>query len=100
MTLTGRVFFFFKLLLNGASHETKFGCITLVWAGTLKNIIFIFVMRRPLKHTAAYKTDDLNLFLHAILAAAMFVEDDKSFWQEVLYPFTKKYIKNLKRRFF
>ena len=32
MTPNGPVFFC-KLLLNGASHETKIGCIRLVWAG-------------------------------------------------------------------
>ena len=26
--------FFFKLLLNGASHDTKIGCVRLVWAET------------------------------------------------------------------
>ena len=35
MTLTGPVFFC-KLLLNGASHDTKIGCIGLVWAGPKK----------------------------------------------------------------
>ena len=28
--------FFCKLLLNGASHDTKIGCISLVWAGAKK----------------------------------------------------------------
>ena len=30
------VFFFCKLLLNGASHDTKIGCISLVSAGAKK----------------------------------------------------------------
>ena len=33
MTLTGRVLFFYKLLLNSSLHDTKIGCIHLVWAG-------------------------------------------------------------------
>ena len=32
MTPNGPMFFF-KLLLNSASHDTKIGCIALVWAG-------------------------------------------------------------------
>ena len=30
------------------SHETKIGCISLVWTGA-KKIFFIFAMRRPFK---------------------------------------------------
>ena len=33
MTPTELVFFFWKLLLNGFSHDTKIGYIRLVWAG-------------------------------------------------------------------
>ena len=35
ITLTGPVFFC-KLLLNGATHDTKIDCIRLVWAGAKK----------------------------------------------------------------
>ena len=39
--------FFCKLFPNGASHDTKIGCISLVWANKCK---FSFVaMRRPFK---------------------------------------------------
>ena len=36
MTLTGPVFFFCKLLQNGALHDTKIGFISLVSAGADK----------------------------------------------------------------
>ena len=35
MTLTGLVFYY-KFLLNGASHDTKIGCIRFVLAGPKK----------------------------------------------------------------
>ena len=42
MTLTGPVVFC-KLLLNGASHDTKNGCIRLVRAGA-KKFKFLFLL--------------------------------------------------------
>ena len=35
--------FFCKLLLNGASHDTKIGCIRFVWAGSEKYKFFLFI---------------------------------------------------------
>ena len=50
MNLTEPVFFFCKLLLNGASHYTKIGCIRLVWAGAKKYFSFqLCALRRPFK---------------------------------------------------
>ena len=37
--------FFCKLLLNGASHDTKIGCNSLVWAGANKYKFLMFAMR-------------------------------------------------------
>ena len=42
MTLTGPVFFL-KLLLNSALHDTKIGCILLVWSGA-KKYTFSFLL--------------------------------------------------------
>ena len=41
--------FICKLLLNGASHDTKIGCNSLVWAGANKYKFLIFAMRRTFK---------------------------------------------------
>ena len=46
MTLTEPVFFF-KLLLNGGSHDNKIGCISLVWAEG-ENINFHFCYAQAL----------------------------------------------------
>ena len=40
--------FFCKLLLNGASHDTKIGCIPLVWAGAKKHKFSFLLCAGPL----------------------------------------------------
>ena len=47
MTPTGPLFFC-KLLQNGASHETKIGCIRLVWAGAKKYKFSFLLCAGPL----------------------------------------------------
>ena len=46
MTHWTRVFFC-KLLLNGASHDTKIGCISLVWAGAKKYKFYFLLSADP-----------------------------------------------------
>ena len=42
--------YFCKLLLDGASHETKIGCISLVWAGANKYKFSLLLCTGPLSH--------------------------------------------------
>ena len=48
VTLTGPVVFY-KLLLNGDSHDTKIGCIRLVWAGDKKYNFSFLLCAGPLR---------------------------------------------------
>ena len=45
-------YFFSKLLINDASHDTEIGCIRLVWAGAKKYIYFHFCIAPALSEAA------------------------------------------------
>ena len=44
---TGPMFFFFKLLLNGALHDIKIGCISLVWTEAKKYKFSVLLRAGP-----------------------------------------------------